>query len=355
MELLKKTVAAVEPRSEEHRQKASEHILNLTMPRWALGRILDLAVDIAGMTRNLKIPVRQKNIVLFAGDHGVVAEGVSDQPQDVTRQMVYNFINRGAGINVLAANAGADVTVVDIGVAGDLHELAASGRIIDRKIARGTNNFCKGPAMTREQAVRALEAGIDIARTLAPSTDVFGTGEMGIGNTTPSSAIIAVLSGNSDIASLVDRGAGLPEHKLPKKVDAIKRGIELNKPDPNDGIDVLSKIGGYEIAGIAGLIIGAASMHKPVVVDGFISTAGALVAHSICPNSAHYMIFAHGSMERGHKFMLEKLGQKPLLDLNMRLGEGTGAALAMNLLDASHMVMTRMATFSSAGVTDAGL
>ena len=355
MSLLQETIAAIEPCSEQHRQQATAHILDLTMPRWALGRILDLAVDLAGMTRDLQIPVRQKNIVLFAGDHGVVVEGVSDQPQDVTRQMVHNFIRRGAGINVLAANAGADVTVVDIGVAGDLDELARAGKIIDCKVARGTENFCKGPAMTREQAIRAVEAGIGIARRLSPGTDVFGTGEMGIGNTTPSSAIIAVMTGNHDLESLVDRGAGLPVAKMPLKIDAIRRGIALNRPNPNDGLDVLSKIGGYEIGGIAGLILGAAALHKPVVVDGFISTAGALIAQSLCPASTQYMICAHGSMEKGHKFMLEKLGRKPLLDLNLRLGEGTGAALAMNLLDAAHMVMTRMATFSSAGVTDAGL
>lgn len=355
MELLTRTIAGIEPQSVTHREQASAYILDLTMPRWALGRILDLAVDLAGMTRNLKIPVRQKNIVLFAGDHGVVAEGVSDQPQDVTRQMVHNFIGRGAGINVLAANAGADVTVVDIGVLGDLSDLVAAGRIVDRKIARGTENFCKGPAMSREQAVKAVETGIELARTLSPSTDVFGTGEMGIGNTTPSSAIIAVMTGTADIAALVDRGAGLPEKKLPLKVEAIRRGIELNRPNPADGIDVLSKVGGYEIGGIAGLILGAAALHKPVVVDGFISTAGALIAQSLCPASAEYMICAHGSMERGHRFMLDKLNKKPLLDLNLRLGEGTGAALAMNLLDAAHMVMTRMATFSSAGVTEAGL
>jgi nicotinate-nucleotide--dimethylbenzimidazole phosphoribosyltransferase len=269
--------------------------------------------------------------------------------------MVYNFIGRGAGINVLAANAGADVTVVDMGAAGDLSSLADAGRIIDRKIARGTNNFAKGPAMTREQAVKALETGIEIAYQLSPSTDVFATGEMGIGNTTPSSAIIAVLTGTDDIASVVDRGAGLPTAKLPVKIDAIRRGIELNNPDPEDGIDVLAKIGGFEIGGIAGVILGAAALKKPVVVDGFISTAGALIAHSICPASAEYMIAAHGSMERGHQPMLKILGKKPLLDLNLRLGEGTGAALAMNIVDAAVAVMTQMATFSSAGVTETGL
>jgi len=355
MNLLEKTIKSIEPQSASHRKQAEEHILNLTMPRWALGRLLDLAVDLAGMTRSLKIPVRQKNIVLMAGDHGILEEGVSDQPQEVTRQMVFNFISRGAGINVLAANAGADVTVVDIGVAGDLQALVDAGKIISRRIAPGTKNFAKGPAMTREQAIQSIETGIEIANMLSPCTDIFGTGEMGIGNTTPSSAIIAVLTGTDDIASVVDRGAGLPVAKLPNKVDAIRRGIALNRPNPADGLDVLHKIGGFEIGGIAGIILGAAALKKPVVVDGFISTAGALIAHSLCPASADYMIAAHGSMERGHRPMLELLNKKPLLDLNLRLGEGTGAALAMNIVDAAAAIMNQMATFASAGVTDKGL
>ncbi len=355
MSLLQQTIEAIEPQSQEYRKLAEERILDLTMPRWALGRVLDLAVDLAGMTRSLNPQVRQKNIVLMAGDHAIIAEGVSDQPKEVTLQMIYNFVRRGAGINVLAANAGANVTVVDMGVDGCLQDLVDAGKIISKKIAYGANNFARGPAMTREQAIASIEAGIEVAKLLSPSTDIFGTGEMGIGNTTPSSAIIAVLTGTVDIASVVDRGAGLPSAKLPLKVDAIKRGIELNQPNPADGIDVLHKIGGYEIGGIAGLILGSAALKKPVVVDGFISTAGALIAHSLCPASAEYMIAAHGSMERGHHSMLKLLNKKPLLDLNLRLGEGTGAALAMNIVDAAVAVMTRMATFSSAGVTDKGL
>jgi nicotinate-nucleotide--dimethylbenzimidazole phosphoribosyltransferase len=209
--------------------------------------------------------------------------------------------------------------------------------------------------MTREQAITSLEAGIEIAYQLSPSTDIFGTGEMGIGNTTPSSAIAAVLTHTTDIAGLVDRGAGLPNAKLPIKVDAIRRGIAINNPDPNDGIDILSKIGGFEIGGIAGLILGAAALKKPIVVDGFISTAGALIAQSLCPACTDYIISAHGSMERGHRPMLELLGKTPLLDLNLRLGEGTGAALAMNIIDAAAAIMTQMATFADAGVTEEGL
>ncbi len=355
MKLLSTTIQAVEPQSAEIRQLATEHLCNLTMPRWALGRILDLAVDLAGITRSLTPPVQRKNIVLMAADHGVVAEGVTEQPQEVTRQMIYNFVNHGAGINVLADNAGAKVTVVDIGVAGSLDKLVANGKIIDGKIAPGTNNFTRGPAMSREQAIKSIETGIAIVNNLAPDTDVFGTGEMGIGNTTPSSAIIAVFSETSELDTIVDRGAGLPECKLPLKIAAIQRGIEFNRPNPQDGLDVLAKVGGFEIGGIAGIILGAAALKKPVVVDGFISTAGALIALSLCPAAKDYMIAAHGSMEKGHRSMLELLDKNPLLNLNLRLGEGTGAALAMPLLDAAVAVMTRMATFTEAKVTDKGL
>ena len=355
MNLLEKTIAKIEPQSQEHRKQAEDHILDLTMPRWALGRVLDLAVDLAGMTRSMSPAVKQKNIVLMAGDHGIIEEGVSEQPQDVTMQMVYNFIGRGAGINVLADNAGADVTVVDMGINNSVQDLVDVGKIIDKKIAYGTNNFAKGPAMSREQAIASIEAGIEVAYDLSFCTDIFGTGEMGICNTSPSSAIIAVLTGIDEVADVVDRGAGLPTAKLPRKAAAIQKGIEINNPDPNDGIDVLAKVGGFEIGGIAGLILGAAALKKPVMVDGFISTAGALIANALCPESKEYMIAAHGSMEKGHRPMLEILGKKPLLDLNLRLGEGTGAALAMNIVDAAVKIMNDMATFSSAGVTEAGI
>ncbi len=355
MKLLEQTIAKIEPQSREHRKLAEEHILDLTMPRWALGRVLDLAVDLVGMTRSMSPAVKQKNIVLMAGDHGIIEEGVSEQPQDVTVQMVYNFIGRGAGINVLAHNAGANVTVVDMGINNSVQDLVDAGKIIDKKIAHGTKNFAKGPAMTREQAVASIEAGIEVAYKLSPCTDIFGTGEMGICNTSPSSAIIAVLTGIDEVADVVDRGAGLPVAKLPRKAAAIKKGIEINQPDPNDGIDVLAKVGGLEIGGIAGLILGAAALKKPVMVDGFISTAGALIANAICPTAKEYMIAAHGSMEKGHRPMLDILGKKPLLDLNLRLGEGTGAALAMNIVDAAVEIMNNMATFSKAGVSEAGI
>ncbi|MDD5727429.1 MAG: nicotinate-nucleotide--dimethylbenzimidazole phosphoribosyltransferase [Victivallales bacterium] len=355
MRLLEQTIEKIEPQSQEYRKRAETHILDLTMPRWALGRILDLAVDLAGITRSLSPAVEQKNIVLMAGDHGIIEEGVSEQPQSVTMQMVYNFIDRGAGINVLAGNAGANVTVVDMGINNSVQDLVDSGKIIDKKIAYGTKNFAKGPAMTREQAIAAVEAGMEVAYQLSSCTDIFGTGEMGICNTSPSSAIIAVLTGTENVAEVVGRGAGLPTAKLPHKAAVIKEAIKLNRPDPNNGIDVLAKVGGFEIGGIAGLILGAAALKKPVVVDGFISTAGALIAAALCPVAKEYMIAAHGSMEKGHRPMLELLGKKPLLDLDLRLGEGTGAALAMNLIDAAAAVMTDMATFSQAGVTVTGI
>ena len=257
--------------------------------------------------------------------------------------------------SVLAGVARARVSVVDLGVASDLSDLVASGAVRDCKIAPGTADFSLGPAMSREQAVAALEAGIRVAEALAPNTDVFATGEMGIGNTSPSSAIVTVLAGSTDPAPFVGRGAGLDPEKLAHKAAVIRRGIELNRPDPADGVDLLSKIGGFEIGGIAGLVLGCAKLRKPVVIDGFISSAGALVAAVLSPASRDYMILGHGSAEPGHVAMAKLLGKRPLLDLEMRLGEGTGAVLAFQLLDAASAIMNEMATFDSGRVTEEGL
>lgn len=353
--LLEKTIESIQSADQQSRQQAREHIMNLTMPVWALGELLDLAVDLAGITRSQKLPVSRKKIVLMAGDHGIVAEGVCPQGSEVTSQMMYNFMAGGAGINVLANVVGADVEVIDMGVASDLTTLFESGKVRNCKVGFGTANFAQGPAMSREQAIECLERGIKIALELADSTDIFGTGEMGIGNTSPSSAIVTVLAGERDPAPYVGRGAGLAVERLAHKSEVIRRGIALNQPDSSDGIDVLAKVGGFEIGGIAGLILGAASCRKPVVIDGFISSAGALIAGIISPESKDYMILAHGSAEPGHVKMAELLGKKPLLDLGMRLGEGTGAALAMSLVDAASAIMNKMATFESAGVSIRGL
>ena len=347
---LEATFREIYPQDSTYRDQAKARLDQLTMPHWALGDLMDLAVELAGMTCSLTPPVKRKKVVVMAGDHGVTAEGVSKYPSEVTAQMIYNFVNGGAGINALARQAGAEVVVVDMGTAADLDELAREKKIISKKIGKGTNNMTKGPAMSRTHAVLAVEAGIQVAEQLGPEVDIFGTGDMGIGNTTPSAAIASVLTENK-VADVTGRGTGLDDSQLENKVKVIEQAIYENQPDPNDGLDVLAKVGGFEIGGIAGLIIGAAAQRKPVIVDGFISTAGALVAYSLEPFVRDYIICAHRSVEQGHRFMHEKLQLKPLLDLNLRLGEGTGAALAMNLVEAAVHILTDVATFEEAGVT----
>jgi nicotinate-nucleotide--dimethylbenzimidazole phosphoribosyltransferase len=323
------------------------------MPHWALGRLMDLAVDLAGMTGSVRPPVARKTVVTMAGDHGIAGEGVSLYPQEVTLQMVYNFVRGGAGINALARLAGARVIVVDMGVAGDLGDLVRDGKILSKRVAAGTHSFASGPAMSREEALRAVEAGVEVALELGSSTDLFATGDMGIGNTTPSSAIISLFCGAS-VDEVTGHGTGLDDARRARKVRTIEKAVALNRPDTKDSLDVLAKVGGFEIGGIAGLILGAASMKKPVLVDGFISTAGALIAKHLAPAACDYMIASHRSMEQGHRIALECLGKRPLLDLDLRLGEGTGAALAMNLVEAAVRIMTEVATFEEAAVSKAG-
>ena len=351
MALLQETIARITPRDANLRAQARRRLEALTMPHWALGRLMDLAEDLAGITRSLAPPVARKAIYTLAGDHGVVVEGVSKYPQEVTCQMVANFVAGGAGINALARQAGAAVVVVDMGVAADLSALAEAGKILSRRIGPGTQNIARGPAMGRDEAIRSLEAGIGLAHQ-ADAVDVFGTGEMGIGNTTPSSAIVAVFSGLA-AAEVTGHGTGIDDGQFARKVGVIERSIEINRPDRRDGLDVLAKVGGFEIGGLAGLILGAAARQKPVVIDGFISTAGALIAHALCPAAADYMIAAHRSVEKGHRVALEILGKQPLIDLDLRLGEGTGAALAMNFIEAAVRVLTEVATFEEASVSKA--
>ena len=324
------------------------------MPHWALGRLMDLAEDLAGMTRSVHPQVDRRTIVTMAGDHGVVSEGVSRYPQEVTAQMVHNFIDGGAGINALARVPGADLRVVDMGVSGDLSAIPRGDRFISRRIAPGTQNIARGPAMSREEAIRSVEAGIEIAAELEDSTDLFGTGDMGIGNTTPSSAIAAVLTGRP-VSEVTGRGTGIDDAGLKRKVDVVQRAIHINRPDPSDGVDVLSRVGGFEIGGIVGLILGAASLRRPVLVDGFISTAGALIAYTLAPAARDYMIASHCSAEMGHRAVLDHLGKRPLLDLDLRLGEGTGAALAMPLVESAARLLKEVKTFGEASVsTEAG-
>ncbi len=321
----------------------------LTKPQGSLGRLEALSIQIAGI-RGQPIPhITRKAIVTMAGDHGVVAEGVSAFPQEVTPQMVANFLAGGAAINVLARHVGAKVFVVDMGVAADM---APHPDLIDMKVAHGTNNIARGPAMTREQAIQALLAGQAVLeKVYAAGLDIVGTGDMGIGNTTPSAAIAAVFTGRPAL-DLVGRGTGVDDAGMARKRAAVDRAVSVNHPDPRDALDVLSKVGGYEIAGLAGLILGAAARHIPVMVDGFISTAAAMIAVGLAPQTRSYLIAAHRSRELGHKVMLEWLGLDPLLDIDLRLGEGTGAALGISLAEASCKILAEMATFGEASVSE---
>jgi len=350
---LQAIISGIKPVSREWRLQAREYLNQLAIPQGSLGELLVLAEQLAAIKETIKPSVHKKAVITMAGDNGVVAEGVSAFPQEVTPQMVHNFVRGGAAVNVLAGVAGAQVFVVDMGVAADLTDLAREEKILSYRISKGTANMAKGPAMTRAQAEQALQSGIEIVGNLVrDGVELLGTGDMGIGNTTPSSAILAVFSGRP-VREVTGRGTGISDATLANKVRVIEQAIAINKPDPEDPVDVLAKVGGFEIGGIAGVILGAAYYRVPVVVDGFISTAGALVAKALAPAAVDYMIAAHRSQEYGHRFMLEELGLHPLLDLKLRLGEGTGAALAMNIVEAAAQVISKMLTFEAAGVSGA--
>ncbi len=350
MEKLNKTLAKIKPVDLEASIRCKQHLDNLTKPPGSLGVLEEIAQKLAAINGEIKPKLPKKTVVLMAGDHGVVAEGVSAYPQEVTPQMVMNFLSGGAAMNVLARHVDAELIVVDIGVAVDL---PGHPCLQNRKVAYGTNNLAKGPAMTRKQAVAALECGIDVAEEcIARGTGIFGTGEMGIGNTTSSAAITAVYSGE-DIAAVCGRGTGLDDGKLQNKIRVIREAINLNKPDTTDALDVLSKLGGYEIAGMAGVMLAAAAHSIPVLVDGFISGAAALIAGKLHPHASQYMLASHLSEEPGHGVALEILGLMPFLKMNMRLGEGTGSALAMTVVDAAIKICAEMASFADAGVTKA--
>jgi nicotinate-nucleotide--dimethylbenzimidazole phosphoribosyltransferase len=314
-------------------------------PKGSLGRLEEFARRYVAITD--KEEIGRKAIFVFAGDHGITEEGVSAFPREVTPQMVFNFVEGGAAINALARQAGADVIVVDMGVD---HEFKVMDGFLNKKIARGTANFTKGPAMTRQEAIRCLETGIEIAVSCKEAgVGLVGTGDMGIGNTTPSAAIVAAITGLA-VAKVTHRGTGIDDATLANKIRVIEEGLRRNAPDGKDPIDVLAKVGGFEIGGIAGLIIGCAAVGLPVVVDGFISTAGALIASEMHKNVRDYIFAAHQSQEIGHSHMLERIRQRPMLDLDMRLGEGTGGALAMMLIEAALRGLREIRTFDEAGV-----
>lgn len=330
-------------------QSARTHQALLTKPSGALGYLEELSVQLAGMTGNPRPRFHQKGVIVMAADHGIAKEGVSAYPPEVTPQMVLNFLQGGAAVNVLAHQANATVKVVDIGVAYDFHEVEG---LIHRKVAPGTRSLRTGPAMTRAQAEDAIQVGMDVVEgEIAAGLDLVATGDMGIGNTTPSSAITAVLTG-LPVEQVTGRGTGIDEAGLYKKIRVIEEAIRVNAADPHDAMDVLAKLGGLEIAGLAGVVIGAAARRVPVVVDGFISGAAALVAAQMVPAVKPYLIASHQSVEIGHQAIWKKLGLRPLLNLDLRLGEGTGAVLAFHIIDAAARILDEMATFSEAGVSD---
>ncbi len=334
---------------EKYAEQARDRQNRLTKPTGSLGRLEDLSVQIAAIQGTIKPDVSRKAIVVMAGDHGVTREGVSAYPADVTPQMVYNFLRGGAAINVLARQAGARVSVVDMGVAADF---AANSGVIDAKVDHGTRNMAVGPAMTRQQAEQCVTRGMEVAwKEIDRGLDLIATGDMGIGNTTPSSAMTAIFTGYS-VTQVTGRGTGVDDKGLEAKIATIEKAIRVNKPDKNDPLDVLSKVGGFEIGGLAGLVIGAASRKIPVVIDGFISTVAALLAYELAPDVKPYLIAAHRSVEVGQRVALEKIGVEPLMDFNMRLGEGTGAALAFHIIEAAVRILNEMATFDDAGVSD---
>jgi nicotinate-nucleotide--dimethylbenzimidazole phosphoribosyltransferase len=330
---------------------AAQRLLDAkTKPRRSLGRLEDLACQLAAI-RGDAVPAPvcpAKAIVVMGADHGVAAEGVSAYPQEVTGQMLLNFARGGAAINVLARQAGARVVVVDMGVA---HPLPPTPEIRAHRIGAGTANFTRGPAMTRGQARAALAAGAAIADELAhDGIGLVGIGDMGIANTTASSALAAVFTG-APPEEITGRGTGIDDEAFRRKVDVVRRGLAVNRPDARDAVDALAKVGGFEIAGLAGVVLGAAGARLPVVIDGFIASVAALAAARIAPRAAGYLIASHRSVESGHRLVLQALGARPLLDLDLRLGEGTGAALAMPLVDAALAIAADMATFESAGVS----
>jgi nicotinate-nucleotide--dimethylbenzimidazole phosphoribosyltransferase len=350
MEQLQQIIASIRPVDTSLRQKIQAHIDDLTKPQGSLGRLEDIALRYCMITGTARPSLLKKKIFTFAADHGVVAEGISAFPKAVTPQMVRNMLSGSAAVNVLARHVNAEVCVIDIGVDEDFNGIPC---LLDRKIRRGTDNIARGPAMTQNDAVKALHVGIELAQKAADEgISLIGTGDMGIGNTTSSSALMAAML-PCEVEIITGRGTGIDSDGLARKIKVIKKALEYNRDCIASGpLSVLAALGGFEIAGICGLILGAASRRVPVVVDGFISSAGALAACKMCESTKDYLFFSHCSDEKGHKAFLSMFDVEPILNLNMRLGEGTGAALAMSIIEGSIKIYNEMATFSSAGVSE---
>ncbi len=345
---LEKALAEIVPADQEVMAAARRKLDNLTKPKGSLGKLEELAARTCAIRRRLDAGVDKKIILTFAGDHGVAAEGVSGFPQEVTMQMVSNFLAGGAGVNVLARHVGAEVWVIDVGVAS---EVEGKG-LIKRKVRAGTANIAKGPAMKLDEALAAISVGMEVARqAIEQGADILGTGEMGIANTTPSAALFAALL-PAEVAETTGRGTGIDDVALKHKIEVIERALAVNRELLTSPVGTLAALGGYEIAAICGMVLEAARSRVPVVVDGFISSAAALVALRLKPEVRDYCFFSHMSAEKGHRLFFDKMGLAPLLHLDMRLGEGTGAALSMGLIEAGLKIMNEMATFGEAGVSE---
>ena len=324
---------------------AETYQARLAKPPGSLGRLEEISIQLAGITGRVHNALNKKQLLVFAADNGVVAEGVSSAPQSMTKQQTINLMRGKTGAAVLAKHFGCGLTVCDVGVNADIYESA----VLNRKIAYGTQNICTGPAMTREQTLQAILTGAEIARTV--DADVIGVGEMGIGNTTTSSAVLAVLLG-ADVEAVTGRGGGITEESFRKKKAVIRTAIEVNRPDRDDVVGVLSKVGGFDLAAMCGAFLGAAAARRPAVIDGLISAAAALCAVRLCPNVRGYLVPSHASFEIGYRLAMEAMDLRPLFDLGMRLGEGSGCPLAFQVLDAACAVINDMATFDEAGIND---
>ena len=338
-------VRAVAPLDRGAMTAAEEYQARLAKPPGSLGRLEEISIQLAGITGRVHNALNKKQLLVFAADNGVVAEGVSSAPQSVTKQQTINLMRGKTGAAVLAKHFGCGLTVCDVGVNADIYE----STVLNRKIAYGTQNICTGPAMTREQTLQAILTGAEIARTV--DADVIGVGEMGIGNTTTSSAVLAVLLG-ADVEAVTGRGGGITEESFRKKKAVIRTVIEVNRPDRDDVVGVLSKVGGFDLAAMCGAFLGAAAARRPAVIDGLISAAAALCAVRLCPNVHGYLVPSHASFEIGYRLAMEAMDLRPLFDLGMRLGEGSGCPLAFQVLDAACAVINDMATFDEAGIND---
>lgn len=343
--MLQSLIQEIKPLDVTAMDEAKKHQAKLAKPPGSLGKLEDISVQLAGITGKVHNSIEKKHLLVFAADNGVVAEGVASAPQSVTLKQAINLTKEKTGASVLAAHIGCGITVCDVGINADVK----NSDVIDKKIAYGTNNIANGSAMTKEQAIKAIITGARLAKST--DANIIGVGEMGIGNTTTASAVLSVLL-DVDAEKVTGRGAGITDSAFRKKKDVIKQAIKINNPDKNDVLDVLSKVGGFDIAAMCGAYLGAAASRKPVVIDGFISVVAALCAVKLCPNVLNYLIASHASFEIGYSLAIKELGLSPMLNLDMRLGEGSGCPLAFQIVDAACSIMNKMATFEDANIND---